>query len=1394
MAAPQVKVEVVLKTDQAKAELLELVGIIGTSISNAFKKAFSDTGTAKQFAKVVKDISTASKEATKSTDKQAQSIKRLTSEQSKAVQVISRLAAIQKQFNDVRSRAFVEAGRATTAEQKFSTELLRQAQAAGVNIGALNRLAQATGSFTSEEIRLKNSVAQLKAEFSTIVNNFNQVSGAEQKLISITRRLNREQQKLAKTQNQLSKTTRDVSTSASQADRFFTPLQSSLAKINNVAAAARNILRFLDITLGELYRTARQGAVINQTAESFARFSKDIIGIPDLLEKLEKAARGTISAFDLQSEALTLISGLTPDVARTFSEALIGAGGFETSLIDVARAAQILNPSLGDVDFFLKSLSIGIKRNERRWIDNLGIVISARESYARFAEQADKDVDALTAVDKQLAVLNETLRVGQLLIEQTGGEVDNQVDSFKRLETTVENFKNGLKGAISEAVLPFIDALVNLNGEAFLDVAEGAREAANAIKELGGGGNVFAPIREGFDELVDEIKSRALEIDELPFVSFEAANAKAISESQKAFEELVLAIGDVAPTTSIAVDEIQKLLSLLSQEFDIQIQPDVFAPVIIPVLAELATDEQDFTDQVLELFDPVTIEKQFGDVFAEFEIPDFEIDPVFGEIPLETTERLRLFFEEFSRIKEQQLALDLSSDFLTLGDEIRIAGEKARQAEENFRKIAVALDEIADEFLPKQIELVRELGEALEELDKIEAAEKLAESFKDQFLAEIAKTSVATNKFLTDIEVGFGSITRETADTIVAAKDLNDEINELAKLLEREGVSSAEVTANAFLLLSTGLAASAEEALNLARNQEFVTNTLGPAVAAIEAEKEAAIADAEALEELADSTEAVTEATKELKDTLSDIVVNGFDKARSAISKLREAQRGIVENQGEFGTVLIDNTAKIAKIDEQLFTDLGDERKKELLEQLKGLREGGEEFSAEYANILRDLNEDLSQAERDELLLERFELSEQQGDIVSGIFGRDKEALEKFSEEAQAAIQELVEIRRQTVVDLFAEGRAIAFETEVALLLNFELIDDLEAELLLKERQFFDIIDTIFGSGTIFEVEGEIIDFGKLLLKDLGADQIADLVNQIEASVAAGLGAQTGLAAEVAINLVLTGDIDISQLGGVLTGAFQQIEEGATAEQAVAITLTPSFENVDEVEKARELIERLAETGEEVPINIKADIEKFDQILEKATGINEQITELEEMGEVEVVVVADIDEAQTVIDNFINKERTLVIEAEVNIEEPRISTEGTPPTTPPPPPIRGGLQQFRHGGFTGTGSRDQVAGVVEFQEFVFNATDTARIGLGNLDALQNGDAFIFGEQTTSLPQDILSTMISALRPESPTLLPAPINNNQTSTRNISTDNSTNIVNNFFDRPSRDVATSPDYYG
>lgn len=221
---------------------------------------------------------------------------------------------------------------------------------------------------------------------------------------------------------------------------------------------------------------AEMGAVIRQTGESFDFLSKNIYQVPDLLQKMREASRGTISDMQLMSSFMTLVAGTTPELGSALAAAT-------PQLLEIAKAANILNPTLGDTTFFFESLARGIKRSEIRLIDNLGLNLRIGEANKRWAEQLGKTVQELTAEERQLAILNETLRVGGQLIDQVGGKTDSLVDPYLRLAASSENVKNGFREIASVTFTPVIESLGDLAG-GLSEAYQRSQDTYNALRQM----------------------------------------------------------------------------------------------------------------------------------------------------------------------------------------------------------------------------------------------------------------------------------------------------------------------------------------------------------------------------------------------------------------------------------------------------------------------------------------------------------------------------------------------------------------------------------------------------------------------------------------------------------------------------------------------------------------------------------------------------------------------------------------------------------------------------------------------------------------------------------------------------------------------------------------------
>lgn len=198
----------------------------------------------------------------------------------------------------------------------------------------------------------------------------------------------------------------------------------------------------------------KRGADVQQLASSFDGLIDKVGASKNLLDQLREASRGTISDMGLMSSTATLLAGTSGDLATALADAT-------PRLLEIAKAANKLNPSLGDTAFLYNSIATGVKRASPLILDNLGLTIRIGDANESYAESIGKTVDQLTAEEQKMALLNATLEAGNTLIEQAGGNADSAADSFARLNTAWQNAADTASTQLAPATSYLADLLVD---------------------------------------------------------------------------------------------------------------------------------------------------------------------------------------------------------------------------------------------------------------------------------------------------------------------------------------------------------------------------------------------------------------------------------------------------------------------------------------------------------------------------------------------------------------------------------------------------------------------------------------------------------------------------------------------------------------------------------------------------------------------------------------------------------------------------------------------------------------------------------------------------------------------------------------------------------------------
>lgn len=233
----------------------------------------------------------------------------------------------------------------------------------------------------------------------------------------------------------MGRATRVTEDHAKKSSRSFSDVAKSMAVVAGGAVA-------LGIALKKVWEIGKQGAVIRDAAASFERLAGSTEEAVEWMEELDAAALGTISKVGLMSVATKLLAGTTGDLRTSFRNA-------SPALLTMAKAAIKLDPTLGTVDHAFMSLVAGIKKGQPLLIDNTNAIVSVGDANKEYAKKLGITVAALTEVDKQQALLEETLRAGDVMIEQVGGSVETLGDEFARSEAEIKNATDAAKGWVS---------------------------------------------------------------------------------------------------------------------------------------------------------------------------------------------------------------------------------------------------------------------------------------------------------------------------------------------------------------------------------------------------------------------------------------------------------------------------------------------------------------------------------------------------------------------------------------------------------------------------------------------------------------------------------------------------------------------------------------------------------------------------------------------------------------------------------------------------------------------------------------------------------------------------------------------------------------------------------
>lgn len=205
-----------------------------------------------------------------------------------------------------------------------------------------------------------------------------------------------------------------------------------------------------------------------QFEQRFTSFTRLIEGDADrFLDSLKRAADGTVSSLSLVTQANTAI--------------LLGLE--QEQLPRLLKASRLLGAAVGrTTEEAFADLTVGIGRQSRMILDNLGIIVKAGEAYDAYAKKIGISTEALTAQQRQAAFMEATMLAIKDSTEKLKGSITDATTETQKFNAEWKDFLITIGGPtkfVLTGLLGFFNAWVDAVG--------------NAVEK----GGVFAEGREG---------------------------------------------------------------------------------------------------------------------------------------------------------------------------------------------------------------------------------------------------------------------------------------------------------------------------------------------------------------------------------------------------------------------------------------------------------------------------------------------------------------------------------------------------------------------------------------------------------------------------------------------------------------------------------------------------------------------------------------------------------------------------------------------------------------------------------------------------------------------------------------------------------------------------------
>jgi len=200
------------------------------------------------------------------------------------------------------------------------------------------------------------------------------------------------------------------------------------------------------MALRKAWELMELGAKVEQQKMAFENLASSLgMSSEKIIKDLRKMSGETMSTAEIMGKASqAMILGIDPTKL--------------SKMMEISRASA---RAFGkDVGFMFESIAIGVGRQSKLILDNLGIIVSAGTAYEKYAKSIGKSTKELTEMERKQAFLNATLEAGDRILQQIDTSTMTNLEKMQRLKAGWEDFAVKIGQALWH-VLGFLQAFMN---------------------------------------------------------------------------------------------------------------------------------------------------------------------------------------------------------------------------------------------------------------------------------------------------------------------------------------------------------------------------------------------------------------------------------------------------------------------------------------------------------------------------------------------------------------------------------------------------------------------------------------------------------------------------------------------------------------------------------------------------------------------------------------------------------------------------------------------------------------------------------------------------------------------------------------------------------------------